>query len=145
MRSRVPVIVAALLGSPVIGCSGDTRAEGDLGPSGANPLDAEEQAAFDALNIHRSDKGLPMVAPCVALNRSASAHADDMRDRVYVSDQSPDGTTARDRACAEGYGPACANGYVAELVGGGVLAGGEMITVFVGDAAASAILVAPEY
>jgi uncharacterized protein YkwD len=101
----------------VLGCSASVT---DLGPSQANPLDSQEASLLSAFQAFRTQMGLPNVSGCASLNVSASAHADDMRDKNYLSDMAPDGSTVRTRACSAGYSPACSDAAaVAEAVASG--------------------------
>jgi uncharacterized protein YkwD len=97
--------------------------EGPLPASDTNPLDAEEGTLLFGVNDLRLQAGVAPVTECVSLNTAASLHSDDMRDRVYLSDTSPDGTTSRMRLCDAGYQPACDNVALAELVGSGLEGG----------------------
>lgn len=121
---HVPVrrlLVLVLLASPA--ACGDVTREGPLPASDSNPLDAEEGTLLFSVNDLRLQAGVAPVTECVSLNTAASVHSDDMRDRVYLSDTSPDGTTARTRLCDAGYQPACDNVALAELVGSGLEGG----------------------
>jgi uncharacterized protein YkwD len=109
---------AGLLVAP--GCGG-TENDTKLGPSQANPLDDEESSLVQRVNDHRAASGIGPVTQCAILNVSASKHADDMRDKDYLSDKGNDGSTPRSRGCAEGYPPACGeNTPMAELVASGI-------------------------
>src|SRR5262249_47957984 len=76
------------------------------------------------------------------LDASASSHSDDMRDKAYLSDMAPDGSTVRDRACAAGYTAACGTSIpMAELVASGNTAGIETFQQWSTDPASSPLLV----
>jgi uncharacterized protein YkwD len=136
MATLRPVVF--LCASFVLGCSASIT---DLGPSQANPLDSEEASLFAALRSFRSEMGLPDVSDCVSLNVSASTHADDMRDKNYLSDQAPDGSTVRTRACAAGYTPACGNTpSVAETVASGNDVGTDVLMQWETDPKTAAVL-----
>ena len=104
--------------------------------NGVHPLDAEEDSLFYALNNFRADNGVgAAVATCKSLNVAASAHADDMRDHGYLSDEAPDGSTARERACDAGFKAACdKNAAFAELVASGIDAGEGTLKQWSNDA-----------
>lgn len=90
------------------------------GASQANPLDAEENQAVVDINMFRTQNMLGTLTVCTVLNTVASAHSDDMRDNGYLDDNSQDGTTPRQRACAAGFMPACSmSTSYAELVASG--------------------------
>ncbi len=140
-RRSVLAPLGLVLGFFVIGC-GDVAT--NLGPSGANPLDAEESALIAALNKLRADAGIatPMLV-CTSLNVSASAHADDMRDKGYLSDTGQDMSTPRTRGCAAGYKPACndASTPMAETVASGVGTGPETLPQWEKDDKTKTLLV----
>lgn len=113
-------------------------------PSEANPLDAEEAALITALNADRKAAGLPVVTPCTSMNVIASAHSDDMRNNNYLSDTTPAGVSARDRACQNGYKPACSTSTAyAELVASGLPDGKGTYDQWKGDAKTAPVLMAP--
>lgn len=116
---------------------------GREGPSPANPLDSVETTLVSEINAARAAAGAPAVAECRALNVSAAAHSDDMRDNAYLSDVGKDGSTPRERACGAGYAPACENVFMAELVASG--SGDPVHTVgqWKGDAASNAAMLEP--
>lgn len=58
---------------------------------------------LDRVNAERRRQGLPRLAPSVALDRVAQAHAEDMLERSYYGHKSPDGLTVRERALRGGY------------------------------------------
>jgi uncharacterized protein YkwD len=133
MALALPLALAA--------CNGTTTAYG--GPSQANPLDSEENDVLLQLNILRSQKGVSQVAVCFSLNVSASAHSDDMRDNMYLSDVSPiDGSTVRTRACKAGYAAACPPATIpmAELVAEGNGTGAMTLAQWATDTTAGPIL-----
>lgn len=119
MLARALTLLAIVLPLAALGCDGS---EPPPGPSTANPLDDEENKLLYEINRFREDQGVAkIVTACASLNESASAHADDMRDKGYLSDTGKDGSTPRDRACAAGYAPACdASQPFAELISSGV-------------------------
>jgi uncharacterized protein YkwD len=137
--------LALALAAALAGCSGNAVCV--CGPSIANPLDADEDAIVQQLNIARSAAGVGPVTACVTLNVSAAAHSDDMRDNDYLSDVSPvDGSTVRTRACAAGYKAACGTTIpMAELVAEGNGTGDETYQQWADDAMSSPILVEKEY
>lgn len=137
--TRIALVLVAGL---AVACSGTTDAP-DAEPSEANPLDSEESALFFSLNEYRQNHGVAPVKQCVVLNVSASKHSDDMRDQNYLDDTAPDGTTARARACSEGYQPACDNTAMAELVGSGLENGDPTLDQWTKDATTEAIVVNP--
>src|SRR5690349_12184274 len=98
--------VAALGFSMVfsVGCGSELV---NKGPSSANPLDAEESDLVFSLNEVRDGMGVGALKVCASLNVSASGHADDMRDRSYLEETSPDGSTVRSRACEASFEAAC--------------------------------------
>ena len=58
---------------------------------------------LDRVNSERHRQRLPPLAPSVALDRVAQAHAEDMLERSYYGHKSPDGLTVRERALRGGY------------------------------------------
>lgn len=122
------------------GCGSDV---GRDGPSPANPLDSVETTLVSELNGARGAAGLPALTICRALNVSAAAHSDDMRDNGYLNDEGKDGSTPRDRACQAGYQPACEGVLMAELVASG--SGDPVHTVgqWKGDAKSNTALLEP--
>jgi uncharacterized protein YkwD len=135
---RATAVLAFAL--PLSACQGTTTAFG--GPSQANPLDSEESSVIQSLNMLRMGKGLPQVAVCFSLNVSASAHSDDMRNKMYLSDVSPDGSTVRTRGCMNGYTPACTGMIpMAELVAEGFGTGAETLSQWAADPTAGPILI----
>ncbi len=119
--------LALLVGLFAAGC-GDVQS--NPGPSEANPLDPEESALIAALNKLRAGAGITApVQVCVALNVSAAAHADDMRDHAYLDDNGQDGSTPRSRGCAAGYKPACDDKTtpMAEVVASGLVSGTDTL------------------
>jgi uncharacterized protein YkwD len=132
-----------LVGLFVAGC-GDVVST--PGPSAANPLDAEESALISGLNKLRADAGIAApVQVCAALNVSASAHADDMRDNAYLSDTGQDGSTARSRGCAAGYKPACndTSTAMAEVVASGLVTGADTLPQWEKDDKTKSLLLNP--
>lgn len=92
-------------------------------------LDPEENEALYELNRLREDAGIaaPMIV-CTPLNVSSSTHSDDMRDKGYLDDTAPDGSTVRTRSCSAGYQPGCVDTTViGELVASGIDTGKEVI------------------
>jgi uncharacterized protein YkwD len=139
-------VVALPLG--LAACSGTTAASN--GPSQANPLDGEESAAIVALNTLRAAQSppSPSVIACFALNFSASAHSDDMRDHGYLAESPPNDpqSTVRTRACSAGYTPACsANLAMGELVASGYGTGQDTINGWDGDMTSKPILLNPVF
>jgi uncharacterized protein YkwD len=126
----------------VTGCSGEV--DGTPGASEANPLDGEESALVASLNQLRSDSGAPTLTVCASLNVSASRHADDMRDRNYLDDESPDGSMPRDRGCDAGYGPACGTSAgMAELVASGLALGDQALGQWTEEEDTNALMMDP--
>ena len=142
-RRSVLAPLGLLLGLLVVGCGDVTT---NLGPSSANPPDAEESALIAGLNKLRADAGIatPMLV-CVSLNASASAHADDMRDNGYLSDTGQDSSTPRTRGCAAGYKPGCNNAStaMAETVASGLVNGAETLPQWEKDDTTRALLINP--
>src|SRR6185295_674770 len=83
---RALPLVLALVGLGSVGCSSVEYADMT---SQANPLDSFESALIGQLNDFRGQKGLSILKPCASLNKSASQHSDDMRDKGYLADTSP--------------------------------------------------------
>lgn len=140
LRKTGTLVLASIVLAGASGCDADI---GVTGPSPANPLDAEEQALADALNDHRKASGLPTLSLCVALNVSASAHSDDMRDNNYQSDVGLDGSTTMTRACAAGYAPGCSNAAMAEVIASGSPDPAHTLGQWKEDMTAAPILVNP--
>src|SRR5262245_7300289 len=95
MKHYLDLLIPAfglLVGLVACGCGSTEFAETK---SPANPLDPEESDLILQLNLFRRDNAginTPVIV-CKALNVSASEHADDMRDKDYLSDMAPDGST----------------------------------------------------
>ena len=141
---------AAVLAMPLglAACDGTTAA--DDGPSQANPLDSEESAAIVAINALRASQSppAPSVAVCSALNVSASAHSDDMRDNGYLAESPPNdpASTVRTRACSAGYTPACSGSLaMGELVASGYGTGQDTVSGWDNDTTAKPILLNPVF
>lgn len=102
-----------------VGCV--SEGTGTNGPSDP-ALDADESALLYEVDRLREDNGIPgALIVCKALSTSAALHSDDMRDKGYVAETAPDGTSVRARACKAGYQPGCGDtSAMAELVAGGV-------------------------
>jgi uncharacterized protein YkwD len=126
-RSSLLCVAAAVSALAVTACSGSTEFPG--GPSDP-ALDAEENDAVYELNRRREDAGIAATfTVCTSLNKSASAHSDDMRDKSYLDATGLDGSTVRTRACKAGYTPGCSDtSAMAELVGSGLDTGKDMAT-----------------
>jgi uncharacterized protein YkwD len=134
MFLRTSLVSTALvaLTSALAGCSGATAC--DCGPTPPNPLDAEENAIVQDLNIARGMAGAPAVTVCKSLNVSATRHSDDMRDNNYLGMTSPNGSDVRARACMAGYTPACATTIpMAELLAEGNGTGDSTYMQWAGD------------
>jgi uncharacterized protein YkwD len=135
-------LLASALGAA--GCSDDVGYAD--GTSQANPLDAEESAVVVRLNELRAGAGVATVKACASLNVSASAHSDDMRDKSYLKDVSPDGSTTLTRACNAGYKPACNNGVaMAEQLASGHAEGALTFAQWSGDANTAKVLTDPQW
>lgn len=85
-------------------------------------LDPLESDVIYEINRVREDAGVAAtLTACTALNKSASAHSDDMRNKGYTKDVGLDGSTVRTRSCASGYQPGCAESTsMGELVASGI-------------------------
>jgi len=135
--------LSLLLSIPALGCSGSADVV-PSGPSQANPLDADEQSLLDLVNDLRVSNAAAPLTGCVTLNVSASTHADDMRDRGYLKDVTPEGATPRQRACEAGYASACSETTaMAELVASGNYAPDLTLAQWTKDAATQTLLVDP--
>src|SRR3954469_9916562 len=137
-RASFPLVVLAFA---LVACGGTDLPSG---PSQANPPDAEESSVVFSLNQLRGTSGITQVTVCTSLDVSASKHSDDMRDKMYLSDMSPDGTTARQRACDASYTPACTGDLaMAELVASGNATGKDTFLQWVNDKQSNPILMNP--
>ena len=119
--------LAMATGLGLVACNGTVGSEG---PSSANPLDDEENALVYELNQIRAAAGIttPIVV-CASLDVSAAGHSDDMRDKMYFSDQAPDGSDVRKRACTAGYKPGCnPHEPMSELIAKGIDTGKGAVT-----------------
>jgi uncharacterized protein YkwD len=130
---------ALLLAIGLPACAGTVGADG---PSPANPLDEYENALIYELNQVRTAAGIAApVVLCTSLNVSAAAHSDDMRDKAYLSDQAPDGSSVRSRACTAGYTPGCnASEAMAELVASGIDDGKATVMKWASDPMSNAVM-----
>lgn len=70
---------------------------------------------LERLNRERARRGLPALRPDARLDRAAQAHAEDMLRRSYYGHESPEGSTALERARSSGYRPH----FVAENIASG--------------------------
>jgi len=139
----VPVLVTLALGLLTASCSTVEYADS---VSQANPLDNAESDLVGALNDHRTAAGVPVVKACATLNQSASAHSDEMRDKGYLKDIGPDGSTAVTRACEAGFSAACDGSVgMAELLAKGFAGGAETLEQWKMDAATQPVLVNPDF
>jgi uncharacterized protein YkwD len=145
LRSSLRALITLALAGVLAGCSGNAAC--DCGPSIANPLDADENAIVQQLNIARMNAGVGTVKACFTLNVSAAGHSDDMRDNNYLNDVSPvDGSTVRTRACTAGYKAACGTSIpMAELVAEGNGTGTDTFAQWSTDAMSSPILLEKGY
>jgi len=136
-------LALALAGLGNVGCSSVEYADTT---SQANPLDAFESALIGQLNDFRGSKGLAILKPCATLNKSASQHSDDMRDKGYLADTSPEGTKPPDRACSAGFSAAC-GGKIAmsELLAKGFAEGTDTFDQWNKDATSAPIMVDPQF
>jgi uncharacterized protein YkwD len=134
-RSFTGCIVALAL----VGCGGSTQ--GSNQPSDP-ALDPEENALIFEINHLRQDAGIPdVLITCTSLHKSASLHSDDMRDKGYLSDTAPDGSTVRTRGCDAGYAPGCADTIgMAELVASGLPKGADVAAQWAGSEDTKAVL-----
>jgi len=132
------------LGLGVVGCGGSDES---VGPSEANPLDAEESRLVYDLNRAREDAGIAQIAiVCSVLNTTASAHSDEMRDTGVLSDKGADGSTPRSRACDAGYASACdGSATIAEVIGSGYEDGKASFANWLNDEPTKAVLLDPQY
>jgi uncharacterized protein YkwD len=135
-------VIALFFGFGTGGCS-DATVEPEK--SQANPIDPEESGLLYELNRFREDAGIAgALIVCKSLNQSASAHSDDMRDKGYLSDTAPDGSTPRSRACAAGYKPACdGSAVIAEVVGAGFAEGKATLLPWTQDENTTMVLTEP--
>lgn len=135
----------ALVALTALGASG-CGDDGPYAPSAVYPLDAEESALVYDVNRLREEAGAAALTPCKALDGSASAHSDSMRDEAYLAEQGSDGSGPRSRACAAGYAPACdMSATIAEVVATGAARGSFAISQWTGDATTKALLVNPVF
>jgi len=138
-QPRLLHVGTVLLALALSACNGTVGADG---PSPANPLDDEENQLIYQLNQVREAAGISTpVVVCNSLNVSAAAHSDDMRDKGYLSDQAPDGSTVRSRACTAGYAPGCnVSEAMAELVASGIEGGKAAVTQWAADSKSNAVM-----
>jgi len=115
--------------------------------SPANPLDEFELELVDQLNALRAGAGVSTLKVCASLNVATSAHSDDMRDKNYLSDVSPDNkSTTPSRACAAGYQPGCSTAAaMIEFIAKGHGEGTTTLDQWKEDAASNVQLTAPEF
>ena len=78
----------------------------DLGPV--------RKRMLDRVNAERAAHRLPPLRESGMLDAAAQAHADDMIRRSYYGHQSPEGTSALDRAYRAGYGAVAVGENIAE-------------------------------
>ncbi|MDI1436628.1 CAP domain-containing protein [Polyangium sorediatum] len=133
-------VVAALGLAPwALGC---TTVEYADSVSQANPLDAVESDLIGRLNDMRTQAGVPVLKVCATLNQSASSHSDDMRDKGYLKDIGPDGSTAVSRACDAGFSAACEGSVgMAELLAKGFAGAAQTLEQWAMDEGTKPVLV----
>jgi uncharacterized protein YkwD len=130
--------------SSLLGCTGTAAC--DCEPSIANPLDSDENAIVQDLNVARGNAGLPTVKSCFSLNVSAAGHSDDMRNKMYLMEMAPDGSDVRSRACAAHYNAACGTTIaMAELIAEGNPTGDSTFMQWSGDSMANMHLMNPSF
>jgi uncharacterized protein YkwD len=143
-RSSFFLAVALALPLASIGCGGST--ECDCGMTPGNPLDAQENAIVQDLNLLRMKDMLPAVTVCKSLDNSAAGHSDDMRNNGYLSDVAPSGSDVRSRACSAMYAVACGTTIpMGELVAEGNSSGDQTFQQWAADPMASPILTNPQF
>jgi len=110
-------------------------------------LDPVESEAIYQLNRIREDAGIAAtVIVCTSLNAAASGHSDDMRNKGYLKDTAPDGSTVRTRSCSAGYQPGCADATsMGELVASGVDDGKGVIDEWATNPDAKAVMLNPAF
>lgn len=118
-----------------------------IGPDAASDpaLDPVENQAIYELNRIREDAGIATpVKLCTSLNKAASAHSDDMRNKGYLKDTAPDGSTVRTRSCDAGYQPGCSEAAtMGELVASGIDEGSAVIAQWATNPDAKAVMLNP--
>ncbi|MDI1444824.1 CAP domain-containing protein [Polyangium sp. 6x1] len=135
----LPVLAALGLAPWTLGCSTVEYADS---VSQANPLDAIESDLVGRLNDMRTKAGVPILKVCATLNQSASAHSDDMRDKGYLKDIGPDGSTAVTRACEAGFSVACDGSIgMAELLAKGNAVASATLDQWAADTGTQPVLV----
>lgn len=140
LGSILAVILPALALAPwAVGCSTVEYADS---VSQANPLDAVESDLVGRLNDMRTKAGVPVLKVCATLNQSASAHSDDMRDKGYLKDVGPDGSTTVTRACEAGFSAACEGTLgMAELLAKGNASAAPTLEQWAADTGTQPVLV----
>jgi uncharacterized protein YkwD len=135
----LPVLGALGLTPWTVGCSTVEYADS---VSQANPLDAVESELVVQLNQMRTNAGVSVLKVCSTLNKSASAHSDDMRDKGYLKDVGLDGSTSVTRACEAGFSVAC-DGTVgmAELLAKGYAGAAQTLEQWAADTTTQPVLV----
>lgn len=135
---------AAALLLLLTGCPSSTAgADANSDPA----LDPVENEALYELNRVREDAGIAAtLIPCVSMNKAASGHSDDMRNKGYLKDEAPDGSTVRTRTCGAGYQPGCsASTGMGELVATGIDEGKLVIQQWLTNPDAKGVLLNPAF
>jgi len=135
----LPVLAALGLAPWTLGCSTVEYADS---VSQANPLDAIESDLVGRLNDMRTKAGVPVLKVCATLNQSASFHSDEMRDKGYLKDIGPDGSTTVTRACDAGFSAACDGSVgMAELLAKGFAEAAQTLEQWAADDGTKPVLV----
>lgn len=123
-------------------CSNSTAGTDNVSGVG---VDAVESDAVYEINRAREEAGIAAtLVGCASLNASASAHSDDMRNKGYLKEEAPDGSTVRTRSCAAGYQPGCVESTsMGELVASGIDEGKDVVARWLTSIDAKAVLVSP--
>ncbi|MEU0393983.1 CAP domain-containing protein [Streptomyces sp. NPDC006208] len=97
-------VVPTQAARPTLRAGGEVTTAPTPAPVPAPVPEDEVDEVVDLVNARRAEVGCPPVRRNGRLERSATAHADDMATRHYYGHHSPEGRDAGDRISAAGYG-----------------------------------------
>jgi uncharacterized protein YkwD len=122
------LLTTLVLCTSIAGCSSSESATNT--PSPDTSVTAQAGDVGTRLNAVRAQRGLGQLTRSGALERAASAHANDMSRMGYFSHTSPAGGTLVDRVRAAGY-PYC---FVAENIAQGQQSAAEVMSSWMNSA-----------
>jgi uncharacterized protein YkwD len=112
---------------------------------------ADRQAVTDMVNAERAKEGLAPMSYNIFLEKSAQAHADDMRARAFFEHDTPDGVSAEDRIDRDGYlepfhSCLCSKSYtVGENIAKGQATAAEVVETWMNSPQHRANIMSPDF